>query len=77
MFRSILGAILGIFLVVIVGSIVLETFPQLQPLWNEFKQVVVDIYETSNVKYGTIATVAIIVAIAILFATSSGGRGKF
>ena len=71
MFRLILSTILGIFLIMIVGSIVLETFPQLQPLWEEFKKVAVQIYETFNVRYGTMATVAIIVALIILFGTSS------
>ena len=71
MFRLILSTILGIFLIMIVGSIVLETFPQLQPLWEEFKKVAVQIYETFNVRYGTMATVAIIVALIILFRTSS------
>lgn len=71
LFRLIIGTILGIFLIAIVGSIVLETFPQLQPLWEEFKTVVSGLYETSKVKYGTLATVAIIVAIAILFGTSN------
>lgn len=71
MFRLILSTILGIFLIMIVGSIVLETFPQLQPLWEEFKNVMQIIYETFNVRYGTMATVAIIVALIILFGTSS------
>lgn len=70
MFRLILGTILGIFLIVIVGSIVLETFPQLQPLWLEFKGIVVGLYESAKVKYGTMATVAIIVALILLFGTS-------
>lgn len=70
MFRLIIGTILGIFLVVIVGSIVLETFPQLQPLWEEFKGIVVGLYESSKVKYGTLATVGIIVALILLFGTS-------
>lgn len=71
MFRLILSTILGIFLIMIVGSIVLETFPQLQPLWEEFKNVMQIIYETFNVRYGTMATVVIIVALIILFGTSS------
>lgn len=66
-----------VFLLVIVGSVILEVFPQLQPLWDEFKRVVVDLYNASNVKYGTIATALIILAIILLVATSSSGRGKF
>ncbi|MFD2658495.1 hypothetical protein [Gracilibacillus thailandensis] len=70
MFRMIIGTILGIFLIAIIGNIVLETFPQLQPLWEEFKDIVVGLYESSKVKYGSLATVAIIFAIIILFGTS-------
>jgi hypothetical protein len=77
MFRFLIGTILGVFLLVIVGSVILEVFPQLQPLWDEFKRVVVDLYNASNVKYGTIATALIILAIILLVATSSSGRGKF
>lgn len=71
MFRAILATILGIFLIVMVGSIVLETFPQLQPLWNEFRDIVVQLYQTAEIKYGTVATVAIILSLVILFGTSS------
>lgn len=70
MFRLVLSIILGIFLVVIVGSIVLDTFPQLQPLWDEFKEIVLNLYESAKVEYGVLATVAIIVAVVIVFSTS-------
>lgn len=70
LFKAILGTIFGIFIVAIVGSIILETFPSLQPLWEEFKTIVVGLYESSKVKYGTLATVAIIVGLIILFGTS-------
>ncbi|GAE93045.1 hypothetical protein JCM21714_2078 [Gracilibacillus boraciitolerans JCM 21714] len=70
MFRMALQILLGLFLVIIVGSIILETFPQLQPLWQEFVDVVIGLYESSKVKYGTIATVGIIIAIGVLAGTS-------
>lgn len=71
MFRFLISIIAGIFLLALVGSVVLNTFPELQPLWEEFKEIVVGLYESSKVKYGTIATVAIIVCILILFGTSN------
>lgn len=71
MFRTLVSIILGVFLLTILGSILLETFPQLQPLWGEFKDIVVSLYESSKVKYGAIATVAIIVAVCIVFGTSN------
>lgn len=70
MFRKIISVLLGIFLVVIVGSVILDTFPQLQPLWEEFKQIVVMAYESAIVKYGTLATAAIIVALVVMIGTS-------
>lgn len=70
MFRKIISILLGIFLVVIVGSVILDTFPQLQPLWEEFKQIVVMAYDSSTVKYGTLTTAALIVALLVVFGTS-------
>lgn len=70
MFRTFVGIILGIFLIAILGSILLETFPQLQPLWEEFKEIVVGLYEASQVKYGAVATVAIIIGLFVVFGTS-------
>lgn len=70
MFRTLVSIILGIFLLTILGSILLETFPQLVPLWDEFKTIVVNLYETSQVKYGAIATIAIIVGLLLVFGTS-------
>jgi hypothetical protein len=59
-----------IFLTVIIGSVLLEQFPELLPLWNEFKAIAVELYNSSKIKYGSIATVAIIAAVAILIGTS-------
>ncbi|MCB5935655.1 hypothetical protein LI012_12800 [Caldibacillus thermoamylovorans] len=74
MFRALFGVIFGIFFIVITGSIILEAFPQLQPLWEEFKNIVVSLYESSTVKYGTVVTVLIIIGLVILFGTSRGAK---
>jgi hypothetical protein len=70
MFRLFLYAIFMIFILAVVGSIILEQFPQLLPLWNEFKGVLTEVYQSSKVKYGSIATIAIIAGIIILVGTS-------
>lgn len=70
MFRFLLSTIATIFVLVVVGSILLDTFPQLLPLWEEFKHMVVSLYNVSKVKYGAAATVVIIVAIGILLGSS-------
>ncbi|WP_047981722.1 hypothetical protein, partial [Ornithinibacillus contaminans] len=70
MFKNILYVILMIFIILIVGSIILETFPQLNPLWEEFKGIIVNLYESSKVKYGALATVAIIVAVILAVGTN-------
>lgn len=70
MFRTILYAVFMIFIIAIVGSIILETFPQLVPMWEELKSIVSNLYESSKVKYGTLATVGIIIGIVLLVGTS-------
>jgi hypothetical protein len=69
-FKTLIYVVLMIFLIVILGSVLLEQFPQLVPLWNEFKAIIGELYESSKVKYGTIATIAIIVAVIMMVGTS-------
>lgn len=67
---TIVVALAGIFLVSILGSVMLEQFPALQPMWDEFKTVSSELYQSSLAKYGTIATIAIIICIFILIGSS-------
>lgn len=71
MFKLILYSVFMIFIIAVVGSIILEQFPQLVPLWDEFKRIIGELYQSSKVKYGSIATIAIIIAVIILVGTSS------
>jgi len=70
MFKLVIGTILMIFLIVVIGSLLLEQFPTLVPLWEELKMHVVSLYESSLVKYGTITTLVLIVAIFIVVGSS-------
>lgn len=70
MLRVILGTILMILLIVVIGSVILEEFPQLQPLFDELKMHVVNLYNISMVKYGAVTTLIIILAILILVGSS-------
>lgn len=70
MFKLVIGTILMIFLIVVIGSLLLEQFPTLVPLWEELKMHVVSLYESSLVKYGTITTLVLIVAIFIMVGSS-------
>lgn len=70
LFKTVIYIILMTFLIVLIGSILLEQFPQLQPLWEEFTVIVKEVYQSSKMKYGTIATVAIIVGVFIMIGTS-------
>ena len=70
MFRILIGTILMVFLIVVIGSLLLEQFPSLIPLWEELKMHVVNLYESSLVKYGTITTLILIVAIFIMVGSS-------
>ncbi|KIL74710.1 hypothetical protein [Bacillus badius] len=73
MFRLILGAILMIFLIAVIGTVILDQFPSLVPLWEEFKMHVVTIYNMSLVKYGAVPTLMIIIAVFILIGSSKKG----
>lgn len=70
MLRLLLGIILFILLIMVVGSVILEEFPQLQPLFDELKMHAVNLYNISLVKYGSVTTVLLIVAIIVLIGTS-------
>lgn len=70
MFKLVIGTILMIFLIVVIGSLLLEQFPTLVPLWEELKMHVVSLYESSLVKYGTITTLVLSVAIFIMIGSS-------
>ncbi|ALX47705.1 hypothetical protein [Lentibacillus amyloliquefaciens] len=70
MIRFFLALILGIFLFLIVGSLVLEEFPATQPLWEEFKEQVVQLYNMSLVRYGAVTTIVIIIAIFVVFGSN-------
>jgi len=70
MIRFILGIILAIFLILVVGSIVLEQFPGVVPLWEELKTHIITLYDMSIIKYGTITTFLIIIAIFIVLGSS-------
>ncbi|MEN1969689.1 hypothetical protein WMZ97_16625 [Lentibacillus sp. N15] len=70
MLRFFLGTILFVLLIMVVGSVVLDEFPGLQPLFEELKMHVVNLYNISLVKYGTITTLLLIVAIFILVGSS-------
>lgn len=62
--------IAGIFLIAVVGSVILDQFPSLQSMWEEAKTVTGELYQSSLAKYGTLFTVAIIIAGFILIGTS-------
>lgn len=71
MLRLFLGATLFVLLIMVIGSVVLEEFPSIQPLFDELKMHVVNLYNISLVKYGSGVTIFLIVAIFILVGSSS------
>ncbi|WP_040980402.1 MULTISPECIES: hypothetical protein [Oceanobacillus] len=70
MLKFLLGLVLGIFLFLVIGSILLEEFPAVQPLWEEVKLQVVTLYNMSIVRYGAIPTLLIIAGLFILIGSS-------
>jgi len=73
MFRQVIGGLMLLLVLLIIGSLMLEQFPQLQPLFEEFKSHVVNLYNMSIVKYGMITTLFIIFGLFILFGSSRRG----
>lgn len=71
LFRTILIALFMVFLISIVGSVILDTFPSLVPLWEEIKAQITELYQMSEVKYGTGVTLLIIVALFIVIGSSN------
>lgn len=61
-----------VFFIAVVGSIALEQFPTLVPLWEELKMQVSTLYNIALVKYGAVATIMLIFAIFILVGSSKG-----
>lgn len=68
--KAVIGMLLGILLIMIIGSLILEQFPSLQPLFDELKMHAVNLYNASIIKYGSITTILIIIAIFIVVGSS-------
>lgn len=68
--RYIFNFILITVLIVVVGGIALDSFPQIQPLYEELKSHIINLYNISLVKYGSTVTILIIVAIFVLVGSS-------
>lgn len=68
--RFILFFLLFIVLIMFLGTIILDEFPQLQPLFDEMVMHAVNLYNLSIVKFGTVATLLFIIAIIVLIGTS-------
>lgn len=71
MFKNLLTIVAFILVITVVGSTLIDQFPTLEPIWNEFKTVVGDFYESSKVKYGVLTTVILIIGVGILFGSSN------
>jgi len=74
MIRYLVGLLLGLALVFVLGSILLENFPAAQPVWEEVKGHLINIYNSMVIKYGPLTTVFIIIGIFVLFGTASGKK---
>ena len=72
---KIIGAILGLFgiivVIIVVGNVMLTEFPQLQPVWDECKLWVSTIYRKVQAEYGTPLVIIFTIGAIALFATSA------
>lgn len=74
MFKGLFLFIFGLIAFIFVGVILLETFPTLQPIWNEFKSLVAVTYNEVKVEYGALAAGVIAIGLLALAATSLNKR---
>lgn len=72
--KFILRAILVFLVILVVGGIVLDAFPSTQPLFEELKMHVINLYNMSLARYGTEVTILLIIAIVIMIGTSAHSR---
>jgi len=63
--RAILFTALFIVLILVVGTVILEEFPQTQPVFEEIKMHAVNLYDASIERYGTTITILLLIAIII------------
>lgn len=71
--RVILSILLGIFVIMFIGQILLTEFPALQPLFEQAVDWVSEIWFMLVNKYGVITAGVLVVGILILFSTSKRG----
>jgi len=65
--KTILYFILTIFVVLIIGSIVIEQFPFLQPIVDKGSNFISVAWDTAEVKYGTLVAGILVIGILLLF----------
>jgi len=70
MFKVLFTMMVMIFFILLIGSLVLEEFPAVQPVWEEMKTIGGDLYESSMVKYGSVGTLILILGLAFLIGSS-------
>jgi len=68
--RAILFTALFIVLILVVGTIILEEFPQTQPVFEEMKMHAVNLYDASIERYGATITILLLIAIFIVIGSS-------
>lgn len=71
MLRSVFLGVLMVFVVLIAGSVVLEQFPSLVPVWEQAKEHGGDLYNLSLNKFGPTGTGLLIIILTILIGTST------
>lgn len=77
MLRFIFVSILMIFVIMVVGSILLDQFPSLVPVWEEMRLHGEKLYGMSLEKFGPTGTAVLIVGIIILVGTSASVGKRF
>lgn len=77
MLRAVFVWVLMIFIILVVGSILLDQFPSLVPVWDEMMVQTKKLYEMSLEKFGPTGTGLLIIGIVVLIGTSASMGKRF
>ncbi|PRX40912.1 hypothetical protein CLV97_110104 [Planifilum fimeticola] len=75
--RDIFFGMLMVFVILVVGSIILDQFPSLLPVWEAMQVHGKNLYDISLEEFGPTRTVLLIIGIIILIGTSTAVGRRF
>jgi len=75
--RDIFFGMLMVFVILVVGSIILDQFPSLLPVWEAMQAHGKNLYDIALEEFGPTRTVLLIIGIIVLIGTSTAVGRRF